>query len=189
MLGINILKWFWATGITMFVASTAIFYCTPTVLASEKVIFKYSGATQSVSLDELQTFANTGETSPALDFLLDFGNQNPFMIRWLLTQQFPANTKLIYDLLNTAPGEYVLSQTGNIVGSKSERANIKALRGTLIASASDDNLISLIELLEDYPTKEVYVDGKILSKAQRDLGNFISEMNKIYQNNFKFFRK
>ena len=189
MLAINVLKWFRATGVTMFVASAAFFTHAPTALASEKVIFKYSGATQSVSLDELQTFANTGETSSALDFLLDFGNQNPFMIRWLLTQQFPANTKLIYDLLNTAPGEYVLSQTGNIVGSKSERANIKALRGALIASASDDNLISLIELLEDYPTKEVYVDGKILSKAQRDLGNFIGEMNKIYQDNFKLFRK
>ena len=181
--------WFDKAKIAMFVVGAAIFLNPRLAIASETVIFKYSGATQSVSLDELQTFVNTGETSPAIDFLLDFSNQNPFMIRWILTQQFPANTKLIYDLLNTAPGEYVLSQTGNVVSSKTERANITALRGALVSSATDDNLISLIELLEKYPTKEVYVDGKILAKAQRDLGNFISETNKIYQDTFKIFDK
>ncbi len=173
----------------MFVASTSLLFQAQKAIASEEVIFKYGGATQSVSLEELQTFANTGEISSALDFLLKFGKQNPFIIRWILTQQFPANTKLIYDLLNTAPGEYALSQTGNVVSAKSERANVKALRGALVASASDDNLISLIELLEKYPTKEVYVDGKILSQVQRDLAGFISETNKIYQNTFKSLTK
>ena len=176
-------------GIVMFFAGSALLFEGQIAIASETVIFKYSGATQSVSLEELQTFANTGETSPALEFLLDFGKQNPFIIRWILTQQFPANTKLIYDLLNTAPGEFALSQTGNVLSAKSERANVKALRGALIASASDDNLISLIELLEKYPTKEVYVDGKILSQVQRDLGNFINETNKIYQDTFKSLNK
>ena len=172
-------------GIIMLFASSALLFLVPKAIASEKVIFKYSGATQSVSLEELQTFANTGEISPSLEFLLNFGKQNPFMVRWILTQQFPANTKLIYDLLNTAPGEFALSQTGQVVSAKSERANVKALRGALIASASDDNLISLIELLEKYPTEEVYVDGKVLSQVQRDLAGFINETNKIYQNTFK----
>jgi len=189
MVAINIRKWFQRTGIGMFIAGAALFCHAPQTLASEKVIFKYSGATQSIELEELQTFAKTGEMSSALDFLMDFGNQNPFMIRWILTQKFPADTKLIYDLLNTAPGEYVLSQTGTIVGAKTEKANITALRGALIASANDDNLISLMELIEEYPTKEVYVDGKILADAQRDLGSFINEINKIYQDTFKFMRK
>lgn len=178
MPAINIYKWFRGTGLMMFFAGVLLSWEAHQTLASEKVIFRYGGASQSISLDELQTFANTGEISPALDFLLQFGKQNPLTIRWILTQQFPANTQVIYDLLNTAPGEYVLSQTGNVVTSKSERANIQALRGALIASASDDNLISLMELLEEYPTKEVYVDGKILAKAQRNLANFINETNR-----------
>ena len=185
----NIIKWLKENGIVMFVTSSVIFLFGQKAIASEKVIFKYSGATQSVSLEELQTFADTGETSPSLEFLLNFGKQNPFIIRWVLNQQFPANTKLIYDLLNTAPGEFALSQTSVVLSAKSEKANVKALRGALIKSAGDDNLISLIELLENYPTKEVYVDGKILSQVQRDLGGFINEMNKIYQDTFKSFTK
>lgn len=178
MLVTNILKWFRGTGIIMFVSGMAILSSPSQTLGSEEIIFKYGAATQSVSLSELQTFADTGEISSSLDFLLNFGNQNPQMIRWILMQQFPADTNLIYDLLNTAPGEYVLTQTGNVVGSKSERANVKALRGALVTSASDDNFISLIELLENYPTQEVYVDGKILAKVQRNLSNFIEETNK-----------
>ncbi len=174
-------QWFQKTGIALLLAGMAVSLSPNKVKASEEIVFTYGGATQTVSLEELQTFAATGETSPALDFLLSFGKQNPLMIRWILNQEFPANTKLVYDLLNTAPGEYVLSQTSNVVGSKSERANVKALRGALVASASDDNVISLIELLDNYPTQQVYVQGKILAKARKNLTQFIEETSKYIQ--------
>lgn len=178
MPGTTIFRWFWETAILVFVATVAISLTSKQVLASEEIIFKYGAATQSVSLEELQTFATTGETSSSLNFLLEFGQQNPSIIRWILRQQFPADTKLIYDLLNTAPGEYVLTQSSNVVGTKSERANIQALRGALVTSASNDNVVSLLELLENYPTEQVYVDGKILAKASRNLNHFIDETNK-----------
>jgi len=71
-----------------------------------------------------------------------------------------------------------LSQTGSVLSSKSERANIKALRGALVRSISDDNAISLIELLENYPTNKVYVNGKILAKARNNLAAFINATSK-----------
>ena len=171
-------KWLRHTGIAAIVTGLAISLSTNRVAASEEIIFTYGGASQSIALSELQDFAETGAISPSLDFLLNFGKQNPFLMRWILRQEFPANTKLIYDLLNTAPGEYVLSQTSSVVSSKSERANVKALRGALVTSASNDNVISLIELLENYPTQQVYVDGKILVKVRRNLSQFIEETNK-----------
>lgn len=171
-------KWFQKNGTIVFFAGLALALSPNVAIASEDIIFKHGGATQSVTIEELQTFAKTGETSTSLETLFKFGKQNPNLIRWIIRQQFTANTKVVYDLLNTAPGEYVLSQTGNVLGSKSERANIKALRGALVRSISDDNTISLIELLENYPTKEVYIDGKILAKARDNLANFINETNK-----------
>ncbi|MEM8673243.1 MAG: alpha/beta hydrolase [Cyanobacteria bacterium P01_G01_bin.67] len=177
----KIVKWFRNTGLAILLAGIAISLAPHQAKASDEIIFTYEGATQSVDLEELQTFADTGETSPALDFLLNFGKQNPLMIRWILNQEFPADTTLVYDLLNTAPGEYVLSQTSNIVGTRSERANIRALRGALVASASDDNIISLIELLDNYPTQKVYVNGKLLAKARKNLSQFIEETSRYIQ--------
>ena len=65
------------------------------------------------------------------------------------------------------------SQTGNVVNSKTEVANVTALRGALVASASDNNLVSLLELLENYPTPDVYVNGKILSRLRGDFHQFV----------------
>lgn len=174
-------NWLQKSGITVLAAAIAVFLSPKDAIASEKITFTYEGATQSVALEELQVFAATGETSPALDFLLDFGQQNPWMMRWILTQEFPADTKIVSDLFNTAPGEYVLSQTSNVVGSKSKRANVKALRGALIASARDDNTVSLIELLENYPTRQVFVNGKLLAKARGNLDQFVEETGRYIE--------
>lgn len=169
------LRWFRPMAIALVSAGIAIALTPNQAFGSEKIIFTYDAFTQSIPLEELQDFADTGEVSPSLDTLLSHGKQNPFFIRWILRQEFPADNKLIANLLNTAPGEYVLSQTGAVVSSKAERANVKALRGALLASAKDNNLVSLIELLENYPTKDVYVNGKILARLRGNLDQFIEE--------------
>ena len=171
-------KWIRDTAIAISIAGATIAFGSSRALASEEVIFTYGAITQSVPLEELKTFAETGETSSSIDFLLSHAKQNPFLLRWILKQEFPANTKLVSDLFNTMPGEYVLSQTGNVVGSKSKRANVTALRGSLIRSASDNGLVSLIELLENYPTQQVYVNGKILARVRENLGQFVEETNR-----------
>lgn len=174
-------KWFQNTGIAVLVAGMTISLSSKRALASREVIFTYGGATQSVPIEELQAFAETGETSSSVDFLLSHANQNPSAMRWILKQEFPADTKLVSDLLNTMPGEYVLSQTGNVVGSKSRRANVTALRGSLIRSASDNGLVSLIELLENYPTRQVYVNGKILVKVRDNIDRFVEDTSRYIE--------
>lgn len=181
MLKTKIRQWVRNTGLAIFLAGMAISLTPDSAKASEEIIFTYGGATQTVTLEELQAFADTGEISPSLEFLLNFGQQNPLLIRWILNQQFPVNTEMVYDALNTAPGEYVLTQTSNIVGSRSERANVKALRGALVTSASNDNVISLIELLEKYPTRKVYVNGKLLAKARNSLNLLLEETSRYTQ--------
>lgn len=173
----KIYSWLIRTGIFLG-AGVALALYSERALGSEKVIFTYGGLTQSVPLEELEEFAGTGKISPALRSLLKHGDRNPFVMRWILRQEFPANTKLISDMLNTPPGEYVLSQTGNVVGAKSERANVEALRGALIASASDDDLVSLMELLANYPTSEVYVNGKVLAKLRVDFNQLVNETSR-----------
>lgn len=178
MVKTNVCQRTWRMVIASFTVGMTIFLCPKQASCSERIIFTYGGFTQSVSLAELQDFADTGEVSSSLESLLDRSNQNPFLMRWILRQEFPANTKIVSDLLNTPPGEYVLSQTGNVVGSKAERANVTALRGALVRSASDNNLVSLMELLDNYPTNEVYVNGKILAQMRGNLSQFVEETSR-----------
>ena len=175
----KISRWFRETGIAISIAGATIILGSNRVLASQEVVFTYGGATQSVAIEELQTFVETGQTSSSIDFLLSLSNQKPSLMRSILKQKLAADTILVSDLLNTVPGEYLLSQTGNVVGSKSRRANVTALRGSLIRAASDDGLVSLIEVLEHYPTKQVYVNGKMLAKVQNNINQFINKTEYI----------
>lgn len=145
----------------------------PMAVAAEEVIF-YSGVvSESVSLEELENFAKIGKISPSLEFLFKFSQQNPKFARYILNQEFSVEVIWIANLFNSIPGQFFLGQTSKIVHSKSKRANIQALRGSLIKSASDDNKVSLLEILQNYPTEQVYVDGKVFSQSFKRLNNLI----------------
>lgn len=144
------------------------------VLAAEEVIFYNGMASQSVSLKELENFADTGETSPSLEFLFDFSRQNPQLARYFLNQEFLVEAIWFKNLLNSTPGEWLLGETGKTVHPKSKRANIQALRGSLVQCASDDNKISLLEILQNYPTQQVYVDGTVFSEPFKPFNNLIN---------------
>ena len=140
------------------------------VIAAEKIKFNHGIASQSVSLEELETFAETGEVSPALDFLFEYTNQNPKLIRLLLTQKIPMDTVTASNLLNSPIGEYVLDRVSNIVNSGASRGNREGLRGALITSTSGDRNISLLEVWRNYPTKEVVIEGKSWRKMTEEFG-------------------
>ena len=138
---------------------------TPIAVAAEEVIFYYGAASQSVSVDELEDFAHIGKKSPSLKFLFNFSQQNPQLARYVLNQEFPIEAIWVANVLNSTPGEFLLRETSKIVHTKSQSANVQALRGALVQSASDDNRVSLLEVLQNYPTQQVYVDGTVFSKA------------------------
>ena len=148
----------------LFLAFTAIafgsFTAVKPTIAAEIINFNYGIANQSVSLEELETFANTGEISPSLDTLFEYTKHNPRLIRLLLQQEISLDTVTASDMLNSFIGEYILDRASDIVNSGASRGNREALRSTLIASADDDSKISLLEVWRNYPTEEVVVDGQ-----------------------------
>lgn len=158
------------------------------VLAAEEIVFKYGIASHSVSIEDLENFAATGEMSRSVRFLFDFTKQNPKIARRILVQEFPVETVLVSDLANSLPGEVVLSGVSRLIYPKSDRASIQALRGALVQSASDDNKVSLIELFGNYPTQQMYVDGKLLAKTAKDVNSMIEILEESLKVSLSFLR-
>ena len=144
-------------------------------IAAETIKFDYGIASQSVSLEELEIFAKTGEVSPALDFLFKFTNQNPELIRLLLVQKIPLDTVTTANLLNNPIGEYVLDRLSSVVHSGAARGNREALRGALITSINEDRQISLLEVWRNYPTKEVIVEGRSWNKMTDEFSRTLQQ--------------
>ena len=159
--------------------------------AAEQVVLKYRIFRSSISVKELTNFAQTGELSTSLRVNLALAKQNPKAIRQYLTQPVAVNIRLLDRLLNSPVGNVVLDQISEAIHTPSRKADRQALRAALILSASRDypdssgqnsrNTISLIEIIQNYPTSEVEVEGEVLERAYRQLSQLAKTLQDLQQ--------
>jgi hypothetical protein len=147
--------------------------------AAERLYFTYGPLGRSLSIEDLKTFAETGETTRQLRWYLNLANTEPESFRQVLAKQVPVSLKLVDRITYSLPGEFALSQLGEIIHTKSHRANIQALRSAFILSVSDDNQLSLIEFLEKYPTNGIYVDGVVLARVVNDVKDIVNDIEPV----------
>ncbi len=138
-------------------------------IAAEQVVLKYRIFRESIAVEELSTFAQTGELSKSLRINLALARQDPKAVRRYLTEPVKVNPVLLDRLLNSPAGNFVLDQVSQVVHTPSGKADRQALRAALIVSASRNNDISLIEIIQNYPTQVVQVEGDRLETAYRQL--------------------
>ena len=169
-------QWFTKSSILFLGITTATLLGSSKAIASQEIILNYSALGQSVSVQDLETFVETGEMSSSIRFLVGATKQNPDDVRNALTKEISLSLTFLSDVLNSLPGEYALFQAGQIIHPKAKpnRALITSLRGALILSASGDNKISLLELFQNYPTQQMYIDARLLRNTSEDVIDFIN---------------
>ncbi|KAI9132264.1 alpha/beta hydrolase [Acaryochloris sp. CCMEE 5410] len=155
----------WQIGLTFSaIASISVAGLMPTpVRAAEKVVFTYNQFGQSLTVDELETFAQTGQASSNLKFFLRVSGQDPETARQFMTKDLKVDLRTADKILHLLPGEYALFQAGQVIHTPEKKANLQALRSAILLSLSDDNQISFLEFLQRYPTQQLYVDGARLA--------------------------
>lgn len=137
--------------------------------AAEQVVLKYRILRESISVNELSTFAETGELSRPLQVNLKLARQNPEAVRRFLTQPVQVSPIFLDRLLNSPVGNVVLDELEKVVHTPDRLADRQALRAALVISASRDNNVTLIEVIQNYPTSQVEVEGDRLEDAYRQL--------------------
>jgi len=151
---------------TLFLAAGAgiVFYSSAAV-AAEKVVLKYSAIRMTLPVSELEIFAESGKMSPALEMLLGKAKKDPEAVRSSLTRGVKVSQSFLDRTLNSKVGEIILDEVGQVIRTPSGNANREALRDALVLSATNDNEITLLEAMKNYPTPEVYVEGDRLVEA------------------------
>ncbi|MBV8883883.1 MAG: alpha/beta hydrolase [Chroococcidiopsidaceae cyanobacterium CP_BM_RX_35] len=161
----------WFSGVLLMGVSAGIFsHATPT-LAAERVIFRYGILQESFSVKDMQTFAETGELSRLRRFQLRVAGVDPEVVREFLNQKLRVNFLTLDRVLNSLPGEFLLYQMGQVVYNRRRVAPIQSLRAALVLSAREDNYVTLLKFLQNYPLQEVFVDGKKIAAVGQRVGN------------------
>ncbi len=139
--------------------------------AAQQVILKYGILRESVSVNDLTTFAETGNASPALQAHLKLSGQKPEAVRQMLTKEIRINPIVLDRVLNGPIGNALLDPLSQAIRTPTGGADRQALRGALALSASGDGKLSILEVVQKYPTQEVLVDGDRIVDAYRRLSD------------------
>lgn len=163
--------WILGAGVAVLPASPA--------MAADRLVFGFGPIGRSIAIDDLRTLAETGKASRDLRWYLNFANVTPEEFQQTLNQEISLRQRLIDRVGYSLPGEFVLSQIGNTIHTRSRQANIQAIRGSLLLSTRGDNKISLLEFLENYPTPSIHVDGVSLLRFSRDVSRLKDKIEPI----------
>ncbi|MGY6529179.1 MAG: alpha/beta hydrolase [Cyanobacterium sp.] len=154
------------------------FFSIPTAgaIAAERVIIRYHHHRMPIPVSELSEFSRTGEMSPTIRTYFRATGQDPQRMQQALNREIPVNPVTLSRTLNSPLGLMFLNPLGEIITTPSNRANTEALRGALVTSALNDNRISLMEIIENYPTHEVQVHGDRILETYKTIARIISPM-------------
>jgi len=156
---------------------TLITCATTPAQAAEEVLLKYRSFSRTVPVADLAILADTGQTSREVDGLLRQAGKKPEELQSLLTRQLSADPVILDQALNSRPGEWMLDQLGEAIHPVSGEASRQALRSALVLSAANDGQISLLEVLKEYPTAEVVLEGDLIEAAYNRLVTFLQPLS------------
>ncbi|MDX2212820.1 MAG: alpha/beta hydrolase [Oculatellaceae cyanobacterium bins.114] len=166
-------RWGWV------ISFISVWLMSTEAIAAERVVWRYRLLQGSLSVDELTTLAETGEVSPALRAYFRLARRNPRQIRRVLNQEVTVNPRLLDRVLNSPLGNGAIDQVSEAIHTPSRQADRQAMRSALVLSASDDSRITLIEVMQNYPTEEIYVDGDRLADAYRQIEGLQNRLGEL----------
>ncbi|CAN1211238.1 hypothetical protein TUMEXPCC7403_13645 [Tumidithrix helvetica PCC 7403] len=140
--------------------------------AAETVVFKYGMFEETLTLDQIQAFANAGELNSPLGEYLKERSLVDLALRKSLMQEISVDLIQLDRALNSPMGEFLLDRVGQAIGPHSGKANRQALRSAIVLSASQDRKLSILKVIRNYPLDRIDIDGESLEKLYGILKQF-----------------
>lgn len=145
-------------------------------IAADRVVLTYGFLSMEIPIQDLETFAESGEASDELEEILDIAGQDPEVFRSALNEPINISPTVVDFALNTPPGEWMLDRVSETIHPASGEAGRLALRSALIGASSSDNEITLLEVMQVYPSADIVVRGDRLLDTYSRLYNLLEPL-------------
>ncbi|MGP1383103.1 MAG: alpha/beta hydrolase [Thainema sp.] len=143
--------WALGMGIGLFWSGSAI--------AAETVTFRYNELEFGVSTPELRVFAETGEiTSPLIRLASRQYPEIADKARLVLNQSVALEGKVEKEIGSTIIGSAVLEQLDKLLDDATGQDNTEPIQSAILAAYADDQVVSLVEIIEEYPEDNIVVN-------------------------------
>jgi len=141
----------------------------PDIPGAEKVTVKYGILTIDFRVDDLTTFAETGEYPRIWNTYFNFANISPEAFRAALVKEIAVDPIELNQHLNSLLGEYVLFQISRVIHGQAQNSNIQVLRSSLMRSALSEERLTFLEFLQNFPLPVVIIEGLNLKRFSNNV--------------------
>ena len=150
-------------------------------IATSKIVIDIAGPIKaSIKVKDLRLFAETGETTKTISQAIGISKVNPNTVRGLMTLEVGAGVTNLAKVLYSNLGQNVTKGVAEVLQTKHNYESDKALRSAIILAAADDNRISVLEILEKYPTEEMHIDVGKINEIVEKLKDTIGNLGKLF---------
>jgi predicted dienelactone hydrolase len=151
--------------------------------AAETVNFRFNIFEVSVSVDDLEVFAKTGELRGALDMASRYISASDMAtFRRILTERADVPVAILSRFLYTSQGERALDILGNFIKTGPNLSGNRAIRAAAVLATTDKkNGLSLLGFLKRFPTSDIYFDIQEGLQTVGELSDLLQNTQKVVQ--------
>ena len=148
-------------------------------IAADTILLTYGFLSMDIPIADMETFAAGEEPSGELSELLTLAGQEPDTLRTSLNTPIPVNTIVLDVVLNSPPGEWVLDTVSETIQPTSGVAGRSALRAAIVGAAADDDTLTLLEVMQVYPSPDLVVQGDRLMETYSQLYEMLEPLQEL----------
>ena len=139
-------------------AFTAVCTAAP-ALGAERIYVTYGPLEESVPIESLALFAKEGKIDSNLDGFAQYAKPVQLAeIRSALQARAEISHVTIAQFLYTPQGEVLLERLGRVIQTKARQPGFYAIRAALILAASDSEGLTILNVLQKFPTYGIRID-------------------------------
>lgn len=140
---------------------------TPSSLAAEKIYFSYGAIERTISVSSLEAYAKEGKIDDDLATYAQYVSPERLIeLQRVLQARIQLSPVAVSQFLYTPIGETLLERLGEVIQTESRQPGFYAIRAALILAAADPDGLTLLNVLEKFPTRSLRINlGRSLQIA------------------------
>jgi predicted dienelactone hydrolase len=128
-------------------------------IGAERIYLSYGILERSISIESLETFANTGKVDDELAVYARRASAEELaQFRQILQSRIPLNVVTVSQFLYTPIGERLVDRLGEIIQTDSRQSGFYGIRAALILAAADPQGFTPLTVLRQFPTHGIHID-------------------------------
>jgi predicted dienelactone hydrolase len=159
-------------------AFTAVCTAAP-ALGADRIYVTYGPLEVSVPIESLALFAKEGKIDSNLDGFAQYAKKTQLAeIRTALQARAEISPVTIAQFLYTPQGEVLLERLGRVIQTKARQPGFYAIRAALILAASDEEGLTILNVLRKFPTYGIRIDINGSLGIASELTSLINRSNR-----------